>query len=295
MTAAGEGSSPTGPPAPAAGAIEGRLFVVGCSRSGTTLLQSFLAAHPAVLSFPETAVFGRLLWTDAEAAGTLNTVHQRTRLAYRRVSKLLDRLGRRELEDLLPIRSKSNEEFTRGFVAVLDRLTLDRGKAWWVEKTPENIRYVSEIGRLVPGARFVNILRDGRETVASLYALALEYPDKFWTRFLDVDLAIEHWNVSLRHTRELIGAPGVMLVRYERLLAEPEPVLREICAFAGLRFSREMLDRRSEVAPTLILDFETWKTRVLGAVPASSESRFEELFDAAQRAYIESRLEPIDF
>jgi hypothetical protein len=295
MTAAGEGSSPAGLPAPAAGAIEGRLFVVGCSRSGTTLLQSFLAAHPAVLSFPETAVFGRLLWTDAEAQGALNTVHQRTRLAYRRVSRLLDRVGRRELEDLLPIRSKSTEEFARGFIAVLDRLTLDRGKAWWVEKTPENIRYVPEIGRLVPGARFINILRDGRETVASLYGLALEYPDKFWTKFLDLDLAIEHWNVALRHTRELIGVPEVMLVRYERLLSETETVLREICEFAGLRFSREMLDRRSEVAPALILDFETWKTRVLGAVPASSESRFEQLFDAGQKTYIELRLEPIDF
>jgi hypothetical protein len=295
MIAAAEGASPTGVHAPSASGIEGRLFIVGCSRSGTTLLQSFVAAHPAVLSFPETAVFGRLLWTDAEAQGALNTIHQRTRLAYRRVSKLLDRLGRRDLEDLLPMRSKSIEEFGHGFVAVLDRLTLDRGKAWWVEKTPENIRYVPEIGRLVPGARFINILRDGRETVASLYGLALEYPDKFWTKFLDLDLAIEHWNVSLRHTRELAGVAEVMLVRYERLLAETEAVLRGICEFAGLRFTREMLDRRSEVAPALILEFETWKTRVLEAIPASSESRFDQLFNAAQKAYIESRLEPIDF
>jgi sulfotransferase family protein len=271
------------------------MFVVGCSRSGTTLLQSFLAAHPAVLSFPETAVFGRLLWTDGEAQGTLNTVHRRTRLARRRVATLLERLGRRELEELLPLRSKSREEFAHAFIRVLDRLTLDRGKLWWVEKTPENIRYVPEIGRLVPGARFINILRDGRDTVASLYSLALEYPDKFWARFLDLDLAIEHWNVSLRHARALLRVPNVLLVRYERLLAEAEAVLGEICAFAGLAFSREMIDRRSEVASELILDFETWKARVLGAISPSSESRFDRIFDAGQKAYIESRLEPIDF
>jgi hypothetical protein len=52
---------------------------------------------------------------------------------------------------------------------------------------------------------------------------------------------------------------------------------------------------RDGVAPALILGFETLKTRVLGAVPASSESRFDQLFDAGQNAYIESRLEPIDF
>src|SRR5271167_4804558 len=62
--------------------IAGRLFVVGCPRSGTTLLQSLLAAHPSVHSFPETAVFGRLLKTNIMPDGTFPTVHLRTQLGY---------------------------------------------------------------------------------------------------------------------------------------------------------------------------------------------------------------------
>lgn len=37
--------------------IEGRFFIVGFPRSGTTLLQSLLAAHPQIASFPESYFF----------------------------------------------------------------------------------------------------------------------------------------------------------------------------------------------------------------------------------------------
>jgi hypothetical protein len=90
-------------------------------------------------------------------------------MAYRRATALLDALGRRELERILPIRSESTGEFAAGFVGVLDRLALDQGKSSWVEKTPENIRFIPEILELVPGAKFVNILRDRRQNVAALY------------------------------------------------------------------------------------------------------------------------------
>src|SRR5258706_12754544 len=118
MSAFTDNSSP-GPDvgAPTPREVGSRLFVVGCARSGTTLLQSFLAAHPAVLSFPETAVFGRLLGgavmpsfrvapaspgyvSDAQQLN-LGSVHRRAQLAYRCTKTLLDTLGRRDLEHIL--------------------------------------------------------------------------------------------------------------------------------------------------------------------------------------------------
>ena len=165
---------------PARRAIAGRLFVIGCPRSGTTLLQSLLAAHPEVLSFPETAVLGRLLSAQALPGECRPaTVYRRTQLRYRHTMDLLRALGRRDLEPILPIRSKSIGQFVDGFVGVLDRLTLDKGKLWWVEKTLENIRFVPEIRDLVPGAKFVCLLRDGRQNVAALYDMACKYPDRW--------------------------------------------------------------------------------------------------------------------
>ena len=268
--------------------------MIGCARSGTTLLQSFLAAHPAVLSFPETAVFGRLLSASVmPGEARLRTIHRRTQLGYRHVTALLDTLGRRDLEQILPIRSKSIGEFVKGFVGVLDRLTLDQGKSWWVEKTPENLDYVREILELVPGAKLVNILRDGRQNVASLHEMARSYPDRFWAKYRSLDTAIERWNVCVQRTRGLLNIPEVLLVRHERLVSDTEAVAQEICNFSGLAFSRDMIERRAQVAGSMIRGDEPWKADVLK--PIRSADKFDLLFDAEQKAYIESRLERIDF
>jgi sulfotransferase family protein len=296
----------------AAGAIAGRLFVVGCARSGTTLLQSLLAAHPAVLSFPETAVFSRLLnggvmrslrfetpgpgIAAAEADPSPRaSVHRRAQLAYRRTTDLLDKLGRRDLEHILPIRSKSTREFADGFVGVLDRLARDRGKSWWVEKSPENLRFVREILELVPGAKFINILRDGRQNVTALYDMACKYPDRFWVKYRDLDQAIERWNICVGYTRRLLDVPEVLVVRYERLVSETEAVLEDVCRFAGLPFTRDMIDRRLEAAGRVVTSREPWKADVLTPMRFVVEDKFNELLTADQKAYVEARLERIDF
>jgi hypothetical protein len=253
--AAIESARVTGPApgSPVSETIAGRLFVAGCPRSGTTLVQSLLAAHPAVLSFPETAVFGRLLGLDPlPGEARLDTVHRRTQLAYRLTMTLLHSLGRGDLEPILPVRSQSIPQFVAGFVGVLDRLTLDKGKSWWVEKTPRNILLAPEILELVPAAKFICILRDGRQNVAALYDMACKYPERGWAKFRDLDFAIALWNTCARQVGLLLDKPDVLVIRYERLQSDTETVAREMCRFAGLPFTHQMIDRRIEAASAVI-------------------------------------------
>jgi sulfotransferase family protein len=77
------------------------LFVVGCARSGSTLLQTFLAAHPAIFSFPETAVFARLFGAPSLAAPPANDTGVRIEASYARTTALLDAMGRGDLDRIL--------------------------------------------------------------------------------------------------------------------------------------------------------------------------------------------------
>jgi hypothetical protein len=282
--------------APPARAINARLFVIGCARSGTTLLQSFLAAHPQVLSFPETAVFSRLFVAPLAGDASANMPAGRIAAARERASTFLDAVGRRELTELLAGPDASIAEFARSFVDVLDRLALDGGKQGWTEKTPKHLALVPEIRQLVPGARFILVLRDGRQNVASLYDAARRYPNVWWPAGLDdLDQAIQRWNQSARRARQLRGDADVLLVRYEKLISHTVAVLQEICAFAGLSFKRDMVERRAEVAREVVGPGEPWKAGVFETVQPAGNDKFDRLFTTLQKAYIEARLERIDF
>jgi len=146
------------------GQVRGRYFLVGCERSGTTLLQAILARHSRVFSFPESHFFcraipRRVLW---RAVGLARW--RRARFALR---QLLNVLGRHDLEGHVPRRSVLLVNYVRAFCHILDRAALDRGKDMWVEKTPHHLYHVRAIQRLVPEARFIHILRDGRDVAAS--------------------------------------------------------------------------------------------------------------------------------
>ena len=274
--------------------IASRLFVVGCPRSGTTLLQSFLAAHPAVHSFPETAVFGRLLAAGAKNQPPTNPA-DRIQAARARAIGFLDSVGRRDLEGLIPEHALSVADFSRAFVAVLDRITLDAGKSVWLEKTPRHLAVVGEIRGLVPGARFIYVLRDGRQNVASLYEAARQYPNVWWQQGADdLEKAVKRWNKSVSHARMLRGDADVRVVRYERVVSDTESELRDICAFVGLPFAPEMIERRAEAALGIVTDAEPWKAGVLEDI-RDVEDKFVRVFSAEQKAYVTAHLQPIDF
>ena len=130
---------------------------MGCPRSGTTILQSLLAAHPEVISFPESKFFHYLL--DDQLAGKLPS---------RMEAFFKDEIKRPELlknfDDSQTVETKAS-----WFVGVLDGLAAEQNKSIWLEKTPEHIYFIDDIERFLPDAKFIHILRNGMDTIASLY------------------------------------------------------------------------------------------------------------------------------
>ncbi|MGC9503574.1 sulfotransferase family protein, partial [Baaleninema sp.] len=211
-------------------AIQGRVFVLGCPRSGTTLLQALMTAHPDVTSFPETLFFmkafgrveHRIFGTSPE--GIRETVadwrdswllardilpkRYRHRVA-KRMQQFLADIDREDLLSLMPRESSSSREWVNGFVHLMDRVTIDRGKSVWLEKTPYHLYYIDRIQHYLPDARFIHIVRNGIDVVASLYDAAQKYlgedigaTQTHINSYLDMDKCIQQWNRAVATTEK---------------------------------------------------------------------------------------------
>lgn len=101
-----------------------------------------------------------------------------------------------------------------------------------LEKTPENCRHVPLIRRLVPDARFVHIVRDGRDVAASLVAAS----DSWGGRWAPADIrgAAATWREHVLGARTAADAPGYTEVRYEDLLHDAPTQLVRLLAHCGV-------------------------------------------------------------
>lgn len=193
------------------------LFVVGCPRSGTTWIQRMLLELDGVVGGPETHFFPAF-------ASTFQ--------AYRDSASEGKKVGLGwylEEDELL-------RELRRIWVVLMAPL-VEHAESPQVllEKTPNHVRFAQEVHSLLPEARFLHVIRDGRAVVASLLAAS-----KSWGRAWapsSVDDAIRMWSRDVRaglEARELVGDAQYLEIRYEDVHAQPLESLRRIARFAGL-------------------------------------------------------------
>lgn len=276
-----------------------RAFVVGCPRSGTTLLQSLLAAHPGVTSFPESHFLRRL---EPDKA-----LYRRLGLASRRAVPRLEAYvselrehgsdARAALGDWQapgwPLKWSARVVF-RAFVRSLDRVALVRGAGVWIEKTPNHLRYVHLIERYLPRARVIHIVRDGLETVASLYRVTHAHPES-WDGAWGLERCVDRWNESISRTAAQAGKPNHCLVRYEKLVERPAEVLAPVCALLGIEFRDEMLggSSREGAAGQVVNAWETWKAGAFEGVAQRGNAvgtAVDGVLSPAQQDYVRERL-----
>jgi sulfotransferase family protein len=293
--------------------IERPIFLVGCARSGTTLLQALLATHPLIASFPETHFFPSTVGQRARRRFDLRPSRAAERVRFllsdwrvrlgipsresnRRLALFLDEIGRGDLQTMFATTRGSMRRKTRSFVALLDRLTVAQGKTRWLEKTPDNLDYIDVIERLVPDALFIHMLRNGADNVASLYDAARNYPEGWWGRdYGSLDRCIARWLLCMARTRAHLGKDNHAVIRYEQLVADPRAALVSVCSFIEVPFEERMLTGYGEVSRRVILGREPWKARVSEEITDCNGTKFHELFDERQRRYVLERIAGVEF
>lgn len=266
--------------------IKERIFLVGCPRSGTTLLQSLLAANSKVLSFPETHFFGHLFYSR-KLLSSLGIANWRARSRW---IQFLKEMGHQELQGELPKFPIFVRQFSRAYVGVLDTLTLNQGKTIWVEKTPGNLHYIEKIEKLVSGAKFVHIIRNGADVVASLYEVTNQYPEVWGRNGWSVEKCISRWIKDIQLSVGYSSRENHTLVSYEKLIAEPKPVLMNLCKVLNIPFEEQMISNYSQASKQVILENEPWKAITSQPIQSRHNVKFHTLFDINQRQYILDRL-----
>jgi Sulfotransferase family len=263
-----------------------RIFVVGCPRSGTTLLQSLLAANSHITSFPETHFFEKLFsgWPLLAALG----IASRTVWPHWKI--VMEAIGHPELSEYLPPHAVFVRQYSNAFVRVLDKLTFEDHKSIWIEKTPGHLRYVSQIEELVENARFVHIVRAGVENIASLHQIAELYPGTWSKWYGTIDQCIERWVEDVRRSQNCSIMKNHYVVMYDQLVDFPSDLLTELCQFIGIPFEENMLTDYTQSASKLILKQEQWKSSVFDQIQKAKESKFNKVFDERERQYVLNRI-----
>jgi Sulfotransferase family len=138
------------------------IFVVGYQRSGTTLLQSLLGAHPCIAAPPELHFILRVAYF-ADYFGDLADDDNLRRALGEALNPPVDILTECGFdEDALFERARSGERTYAGlFAAMLEDYTERNGKQRWAEKTPS--QRPDDIYNLFPDALVVHIVRDPRD------------------------------------------------------------------------------------------------------------------------------------
>ncbi len=226
----------------AAGVDAARLpapFVVGVNRSGTTLLRMMLDAHPLLTVPPETHFLPELI-EAAEAGDPKPEVLLATITSQREWGdfKLSEDELRRRFEALEPL--TAGGALRAFYEAYAERV----GKPRWGEKTPIYVKSMRKIESALPEARFVHVIRDGRDVALSIRDRATkEHPiDKIAERWVRRITRAREQAKRLAHYRE---------IRYESLILDTEATLREVCDFYELPWDDAVLDYHQRSAERL--------------------------------------------
>jgi len=241
------------------------LFLLGCQRSGTTLLQHILDSHPQTAVMQEAGWFGTWyelgLGVSPEGFATQELIPQ-----ILRTSKNVD-LGV-SADELLEMVGTGKQVLYRDFVSKLfDRFGTARGKELAGTKNPDYLRHLPTLRYLWPQAKFIHIIRDGRdvslcagdrwkgkESFKGFPFLLYEAPDRVFDNWKEdpVMTTALWWETNVRLGREFGESIGPALyyeLQYEHLVSEPERECRGICDFLGLPFDRAMLRHEENFKP----------------------------------------------
>jgi hypothetical protein len=261
------------------------IFVLGCPRSGTTLLQLMLHAHPRIAVPPETR-FLVPVYRRRNEFGDLREEANRRALARAIVEPKRTRCYELGLDPSALIEEIVDGPPTIGsaFGAVFRAYAARFGKPRWGDKRPGYYQDIPTLLRLFPDAQIVHLVRDGRDCVASLKSMP-------WYKG-DVHTAVATWAQAVdwcRRAARRLPADAFFELRYERLVADPPEQLTALCEFLGEAYDPAMTEP-NKIADKVIPRRKKWHASTRTQVTAGRSGTYRDRLEPWEIALCETAL-----
>lgn len=210
--------------------IASPVFVIGCHRSGTNLLYDMLLSAGGFAIYRGYLPVYKML---IPRFGPLDRPKNRDRLVktwlqskgFRRSNLDASQLAGQFLRDC-----RNGGDFIR---IVMDEITRQQAAIRWAVYDPDNVHYIRQIKRDLPGALFVHIVRDGRDIALSLSKMGGFRPFPWDRRARGLLPTALYWEWMVeqgrRYGREIPG--DYFEVHYEDLVSEPRRTLASLGEF----------------------------------------------------------------
>ena len=245
-----------------------KLFIVGCPRSGTTLVQQALNRHSRIVLPPETKFFFAFL------GHALSCQH-------RHVDFLNADLQIDMPKPAAQVRSAADartfyEDMARRYVARVQK----SDAAYFGEKSPAHTGHLPRIRQLFPNAKILVLYRDGRDVARSLTKVPWMSSDVYVNFMVWL-----YYQRIVRKARQR-GLPNAHFVRYESLVADPEQEFGRILHFLDLPYEPAVAEGYGNREGIPAREYP-WKARALEKITNQRVGSFRRELSAEQIAHLE--------
>lgn len=254
------------------------LFIIGNPRSGTTLFRLMLTNHKNIVIPPEC---GFAVWFYDK---------------YSRYDVFSELIIERFVEDLAS--AKKIETWNLDFSELLDFIlaarpisypdvvgivyefygnSLGRTFLRWGDKNNYYLNHVDKLNEMYPSAKFIHIIRDGRDVACSYQALQMstivsKYAPRLPHNIRDI---AQEWSQNIHRIRKAFGKlhwNNVYELRYEDLVSQPKKELRKVCLFLEEPYDNnmELFFLKNRLEHQEPIEFLQWKAMTIEK-PTTSE------------------------
>lgn len=254
------------------------LLIVGVGRSGTSLLQSMLAAHPGIVMMPETSFIRRHLVRALWSGQSFDDLEKLSDDAY---------LKRWKKDGALPdlkVRDFGEDRLVQVYQSAVRNYGERKGTgniAYVGDKDPKMIEVLPHLNSIISDYKIVHIIRDPRDVLLSKNKAAWSKGQPLLKKLVANAAQLRIANAFKRSNDNIIE------VRYEDLLTNPEKVLTDICLFLEIKYDPEMLNFQEKAKELVSSEEMSWKKETMGPLLKTNFSKWREELSTEQCDLIE--------